>query len=474
MGQTNENSTAKNKRMKTQALDSSNENIINTLIDDRIGRSRDVCACVTLLSCIEGSYSIGVDSKWGTGKTFFVKQAKLIIDSLNPNVPKLDCSEAIKKIYTNSTGNQADEYPPLVTAYYDAWEHDNEDEPILSLMYEIMSDNYNNYSPDNRKKWSEILASIAEVICQRDIGELVKNIKGRDPFEKIKENKDLSSMIKEFLASFLPERGNKLIVFIDELDRCSPIYAVKLLERIKHYFSCENTIFVFSVNCGELQNTIRKYYGESFDSCRYLDRFFDLRMGLPPIDTNKFIESIGYSARSNMRESVCIEIIREMSLGMREISRFLQMSKNAAFKFTDGDSSKEQQFWSRDNGISRLIALSVVVPIAIGLKMTNPSSYNDFVEGKDSSWLEKILETEYLKEWVMPLLLDSDETYSNEESKRTVTVSQKVRDMYSAIFVKSYEGIKEYQTQIGSAIFDKETKKHIMRAISFVSPYSSY
>ena len=49
---------------------------------------------------------------------------------------------------------------------------------------------------------------------------------------------------KEFydaLVELAPEDG-KLIVFVDELDRCKPTYAIKVLERIKHYFSVPNII----------------------------------------------------------------------------------------------------------------------------------------------------------------------------------------------------------------------------------------
>ena len=70
------------------------------------------------------------------------------------------------------------------------------------------------------------------------------------------------------------ERGNKLVIFIDELDRCNPAYAVKLLEQIKHYMEDDRIIFVFSVNINQLQHTIKHYYGNNFNATKYLDRFF--------------------------------------------------------------------------------------------------------------------------------------------------------------------------------------------------------
>lgn len=44
-----------------------------------------------------------------------------------------------------------------------------------------------------------------------------------------------------------------MVVFIDELDRCKPDYAIRLLERIKHYFGDERITFVLSLNMDELR-----------------------------------------------------------------------------------------------------------------------------------------------------------------------------------------------------------------------------
>ena len=462
--------------MKSFELKPTFENLMDTFLNDSIGRSADVCAFTKLLLNIEGSLSLGVDGKWGTGKTFFVRQTQMVLDSLNPNIPpySMNGMEKIRDIFKRITKLELQSIPPIVTAYYDAWQHDDEEDPILSLLYEIMKENYNNTDIKNKKDWSAIVASIAEALSNRNIGDLVKNFKGKDFFEDQKDNEELDVIIENFLSSFLPERGNRLIVFIDELDRCKPTYAVKLLERIKHYYASEYITFVFSVNFGELENTVRNYYGERFDACRYMDRFFDIRMEIPPIDMNKYVSNLGLYGHRNMRETVCAEVIRQMNLGMRETARFLQMSKIAAYKYTDGSVYEKQRFWSHDDGISNLIGFCIIVPIAMGLKMTNSYEYDEFIAGKSAKWLDNILTSEALSKWVTNSLLSDNESYTKIEGKALVSESQKIQEVYEAIFVKTYESGKEYETRIGKAVFEKGFKDSILKAIGFVSPYTDY
>ena len=71
----------------------------------------------------------------------------------------------------------------------------------------------------------------------------------------LKSKKELREKVNEFFNSLLPEKGNRLIIMVDELDRCKPSYAVKLLERIKHYFTNDRITFVFSVNTYELEKS---------------------------------------------------------------------------------------------------------------------------------------------------------------------------------------------------------------------------
>ena len=65
---------------------STEENIKTTFIDNTINRNVDLARMISIIKSVGDGYSIALNSKWGTGKTFFVKQIKMILDSNNPNI----------------------------------------------------------------------------------------------------------------------------------------------------------------------------------------------------------------------------------------------------------------------------------------------------------------------------------------------------------------------------------------------------
>lgn len=79
-----------------------------------------------------------------------------------------------------------------------------------------------------------------------------------------------------------------LFVFVDEVDRCRPTYAIKLLEEIKHIFGIPKICFVVSTNLRQLSESVCAIYGHGFDSHRYLKRFFDHQYTLPSPNNRNF------------------------------------------------------------------------------------------------------------------------------------------------------------------------------------------
>lgn len=277
----------------------------------------------------------------------------------------------------------------------------------------------------------------------------------------------MEQLVNDFLNALLPERGNRLVVFIDELDRCKPSYAVRLLERVKHYFENDQITFVFSVNINELQHTIRKYYGDGFDGAKYLDRFFDLRVTLTPPNLNKFCKSIGFSDTDYIYDIVCKTIIKVYRLELREIAKFWRLAKIVTYDPTHNSN----YHFGFPEGRALEFSLLYIVPIMIALKVNDTKRYFEFIEGVNYKPLEEIanaLDLEFFNN-----LLTDDETYDDKDTcKVQVTLRDKLKAVYNALFVIDY-GAETYRTQIGKMQFSAKSKDILIGTTGLLSQFSN-
>lgn len=446
------------------------ENLIHTLNKDLLKRNKDLVRFYDLLLAQEGTSSIAIDGRWGSGKTFFVKQSMLLINAKNP-MSDMDDEKKASIVYALPFPEKSEDVPENynVAVYYDAWENDNDTDPVLSLVYEIIKQLGINYDFDDNGNIFKLAGSVLEAFTGRNINSIIENLKSENPLTNIREEKDLHEDIKNFFTELLVERGNRLVIFIDELDRCKPSYAVHLLERIKHYLCDERITFVFSVNLGELQHTIKHYYGNTFDACRYLDRFFDMRLSLPPADKTAFYREMGLDS-GYILEKVSRKVIDTYNMELREATRFYRQVKTAAYEPTHD--SRKWDFGFSD-GKGKKLLLMYITPILVGLKIVDISLYNDFVNGKNSKPLMDIYKESDLEDWLCSGLLNRDEAFEEIEGKTLVTVEQKLQSLYEAIFVTEYtNGV--YHTMIGDYEFDSNSK-HFVRSIeSMLSVYADY
>lgn len=452
--------------MKPYDLYPTTDNLIDTYRNDIIGRNADIFRFIEILDTVETGFSIALDGHWGSGKTFFVKQVKMVIDALNPFIDhsKMEHTDDIVTVRNRYYRNNPVDLQPQVCVYYDAWENDNDDDPILSLIYSILASVDSDFSFKDTNA-IEIAASIMEVFSGRNWTQLVDSLKGKSPLDALKERKNIAELVDEFLNSLILEKGNRLVVFIDELDRCKPNYAVKLLERIKHYFNHDNITFVFSVNIDELQHTIKKYYGDEFDGCKYLDRFFDLRVTLPPPDLQGFFSSLNFNDSYHTFDIVCGIVIKAYHLELREIAKFLRIAKTAAYAPTHG----HVQF-PLSGGRGKQFSLSLISPIMIALKVQNTTRYTAFIEGRDNSPLLELVPQ--LKELGFPELLNNDETFDKRDTSKTVvTLEEKLKFVYEAIFVETYSD-SVHRKEVGNMSFNAEIKNTLMKTVGLMSEYT--
>lgn len=272
----------------------------------------------------------------------------------------------------------------------------------------------------------------------------------------------MNTCIRGFFEEILCEKAEHLIIFIDELDRCRPSYAVRLLERIEHYFINDRITFVFSVNLEQLQHTIKNFYGNDFDACRYMDRFFDLRLSLPHANLTKFYQGLNIFD-VDKSSSVLKQIQKTFNLSLRELCKFIDI-----VNFSGKNNMHNETQW---------FMFKYIIMLSLALKIIDVTLHKDFIYGRDWQPLLDLYDNDF-GACICSKLLNNDETlvdgptnnYMNADNKE-VTREDKLIELYEAIFTKNYTNV-DYVTRLGSYAFTKDSKQFIYDVESSLSIYS--
>lgn len=463
--------------MKFSVLNPTEENIQETLLNDQLGRNEELRQFVRLLNSIDGNCTIALDGDWGSGKTFFVKQAQMIIDSFNEYKNKKAISEKDKENIKMVKDKFSDLGIKLqATAYYDAWENDNEDDPLLSILFAIISaadcnEDYFTKRPAEKRP-STLLKTITDIASTKFLGisakNLLDNLSGQDIFKELKERQNLKNEINEFINTLIPIGSKRLIIFIDELDRCKPNYAVQMLERIKHYFSNPQVIFVLAINSFELQNTIKQYYGNDFNAYQYLDRFFDLKIDLKLIDINKFIELRGLWSDDEYKMDICYSADRVLAkffhFSMRMTDRYFKqvriIQKNVLTKLDDFHDEKQHNAY--------YFLSTYVAPILVALKLYSINEYREFVDGNRRELFTNICNAYHND---IGLKNDIDTLFSANTLMNSNVFNSKIEELYEYIFTNNP---RKYNKQFNDYMFLDTMIQDFLLSTNILSRLSNF
>ena len=431
------------------------DNLKKSILEDSVGRNKSIAHFVELLDEIDGNVAIALDDSWGNGKTFFVKETQMVLQSLDSSDENLtEVRECMKKCLKYDTLRN---YFPV---YYDAWSNDNDTDPVLSIVFNMLQDvdDLEDYEVNDKKWWDRFTTGL-EVLTTAFAGFRVKDfldsVKGKNPLEEIKKHKEADQVLNHLFDTLLEKQptNTRIVFFIDELDRCCPDFAVRLLERIKHYFLHEKIIFVLSVNMSELQHTIKRHYGNDFNADKYLRRFFDFTIPLPPADMRKYYETINFED-NGANYVVAKSMIEKYNFSLREITRYLQYLKVAVPK-------KYNQYEPRYGFYHH-----VLIPFIIGLSVHDRNKYNDFLQGKDSSSFAEAIPL-YHANWLCKILLtQSNETFLpgiNANATVVVSLAEKFQPVYDCIFGNSIQPARV----LGDTI-EPDDKNLIINVLSFM------
>lgn len=303
---------------------------------DLLDRKRFSQRLSELVDNIEDPCVIAVDGAWGSGKSYFLR----------------------RWVGAHAKENSG----KALTVYFDAFEHDFLDDPLIGLVG-VMAERFETGASDKKGIWKagkkivakiwrptlRIGAALATSGISEFTGPAVDGIlagvqaevdKSSEEFWKREDGKRAAiAEFRSFLANLTAPKDDaglsRIVVVVDELDRCRPDYALALLETIKHFFSVPNVHFVLGVNLTELENIVKSRYGIQTAARDYIRKFVTIKIQLPDTTANPasgkdwqvfFNESY---KKMGLEASVCQEISSQLSsvhsesLSLRTMQRLL-------------------------------------------------------------------------------------------------------------------------------------------------------
>ncbi len=302
------------------------ENKHDAFDGDLLDRKQEIFVRTTIIEHVATPVVMALDAPWGAGKTTFVKMWRRHLK--NGKIPAL---------------------------YFNAWATDYAADPLVPFVEAL--------SQELPKKTSRMLITRAKALAPAFAGILARNVAG-DEAAKIAENfvedwlghQSKIDTFQRALENYAKaQKEERVVVFVDELDRCRPDYAVKVLERIKHLFEVPGLIFVLAINREQLCHSVRTLYGADIDADTYLRRFidFDLTIGQPDIgrfilsrlthlEVDKFLDSRKLSFQDDSHH-LCqaIELFAKMyNYSLRDAEQLLGRIVLALYALEDSGKNK--------------------------------------------------------------------------------------------------------------------------------------
>lgn len=267
---------------------------------DELGRERYVRTLTHIIRTADTPLVVAIYGAWGTGKTSLMMQLRRSVD------PTHDRSD--------------NDMHRSQTVWFDPWMHQFDDSPALGLLH-AAADQLD--LTTNRRvvsALSRIAIALGEDIQLPFIGVRLGRILrirdeiARDDFNRAEERARLREHFHDVLAA---ARGagsdDRIVFFIDDLDRCQPKVALALLEALKLYLDLPGCVYVLGVDRGPLEAAVKsEYSGLELHAQSYLDKIIQLPFAIPPIDRDvmySFVES-----RLPSELTGCVSMVSEAAM----------------------------------------------------------------------------------------------------------------------------------------------------------------
>ena len=247
--------------------------------------------------------AVAIDAPWGSGKTTFMALWQAYLHSKDVKVVtfnawKFSLSDPLDAL-TRSVLSQFEDIPDAQRqpGHRQLLEFVRRGSPLLQKGLRVAT----LFSPDLAENLDavESVADSAQALVDSIDSATSGQSSSTEPAGDIHSPEAFTSALS-LAASHWSEKP--VVIMVDELDRCSPEYAVEMLQLLEHVFYAENVVFVVSLNRAELVHSVKAFYGQDFDADGYLERFFDDVFPLPVSNRTSYIESVLKSIDSEIED----------------------------------------------------------------------------------------------------------------------------------------------------------------------------
>ena len=238
-------------------------------LQDKIGRQEIVDKICGLVDSLQKdqNFCLSINGAWGSGKSFVLQMIE---------------ERLVKK----------QEY---VVIKYDAWANSFYSDSLISILSCVIDgikekmhlvEKYKEKAKKAAKASANMLASLSTRFAKlqdavKGISEIIKGINNPIDADKIDDfisYQQLLNETKEVLNEITQkgeyrEKQTKMILLVDEIDRCLPDEQLKTLERLHHLFDIKNCAVIVAMNQASIAQTVNTIYG--INGNEYLRKFFN-------------------------------------------------------------------------------------------------------------------------------------------------------------------------------------------------------
>ena len=200
-------------------------------------------------------FVIGIHGEWGSGKTTLINHTqKLLKEEILKDNSKKDWK----------------------IIHFDAWEYERMD--VVSALFNKIASEYQtkgeklkNIAKSMTTIFTDITLRATTGLSYKDLQKHLENLQNEIP------------TIKNELENIIGD--NRLIIFVDDLDRCLVDNVLNMLEAIKMFLSARNVIFVIAVDMTKIERAWElRYRSETalIEGREHTEKIFQLKLSLPP------------------------------------------------------------------------------------------------------------------------------------------------------------------------------------------------